>query len=557
MPTFNELGLSPEVLQGVEPLGFTHPTPVQENIIPLVLETPNDIVGLAQTGTGKTAAFGLPLLEQINPHNRNTQVLILAPTRELCMQITADLQNYAAALNELRIVSVYGGASIEKQIKALKKGAHIIAATPGRMLDLLKRKAATIEEIGTVVLDEADEMLNMGFREELDGILENTPAEKRTLLFSATMPKEVEHIAKRYMTNPTRVTIGKQNTGAANVAHQYYVVNPRDRYAALKRLANNTPAIYGIVFCRTRAETKEVAENLISDGYNAEALHGDLSQAQRDKVMKRFRERKLQMLVATDVAARGIDVNDISHVINYNLPDELELYTHRIGRTGRANKSGIAFSIITPREVSKIRRLESFAGKKIEKRQVPNGQEIRHAQVLNLVQEMEQTQVNESQIAPFMESINGKFEGFSKEQLIKHFVSLHFNQFLNDYNDTADLNATEKNRPEKDSKNGKKRNGQTTKNGRKDFERFFINMGKKDGMDPKSLIGVINDHTRDRDIRIGEIDIKGSFSFFEVSKRHSGKVQNALQHNPYKGRPMKIEVAEKQPQGRKNGKRTK
>ncbi|MCK4639238.1 MAG: DEAD/DEAH box helicase, partial [Bacteroidales bacterium] len=346
MLTFNTMGLSPNLLKVIEELGFKKPTPIQEEVIPIFFETENDIVGLAQTGTGKTAAFGLPIIEQIDIKNKSVQALILAPTRELCIQISKDLQIFSKYVEGLRVVPVYGGAHIDTQIKALKKGAHIIAATPGRMLDLINRKAANITNVRTVVLDEADEMLNMGFRDELDKILEKTPDNKRTLLFSATMPREVARIAKNYMNSPVEITIGKQNAGAENIRHIYYQVHARDRYLALKRIADINPDIYGIVFCRTRMETKDVADKLIKDGYNADAIHGDLSQAQRDHVMKRFRERSLQMLVATDVAARGIDVNDISHIINYNLPEELDVYTHRSGRTGRAGKSGVSIAIV-------------------------------------------------------------------------------------------------------------------------------------------------------------------------------------------------------------------
>ncbi len=371
MLTFDALGLSPDLLKGIEELGFTKPTPVQEQVVPVVLETPNDLIGLAQTGTGKTAAFGLPVIQQVDIQNKKVQVLILAPTRELCIQISRDLESFAKYIKGLVVVPVYGGASIDHQISSLRRGAHIITATPGRMLDLINRKAADISGIKTVILDEADEMLNMGFREELDSILENTPSTKRTLLFSATMSKDVARMTGNYLNDPVRITIGKQNAGAENIHHIYYLVHAADRYSALKRIADINPDIYGLVFCRTRMETKDVADKLIRDGYNADALHGDLSQAQRDHVMKRFRERSLQMLVATDVAARGIDVNDISHVINYNLPEELEVYTHRSGRTGRADKSGVAISIVNHREKSRIPQIEKMINRKIEKMPFP------------------------------------------------------------------------------------------------------------------------------------------------------------------------------------------
>ncbi|MCH7658635.1 MAG: DEAD/DEAH box helicase, partial [Bacteroidetes bacterium] len=399
MLTFNLMGLSPNLLKGIEDLGFNKPTPIQEKVIPVFFETENDIIGLAQTGTGKTAAFGLPVIEQIDIRNKSVQALILLPTRELCIQISRDLQNFSKYIKGLKVVPIYGGAHIGTQIKALKKGAHIIAATPGRMLDLINRKAANIANIRTVVLDEADEMLNMGFRDDLDSILEKTGDIKRTLLFSATMPKEVARIAKNYMNSPVEITVGKQNSGAENIRHIYYQVHARDRYLVLKRIADINPDIYGLVFCRTRRETKEVAEKLIKDGYNADAIHGDLSQAQRDHVMKRFRERSLQMLVATDVAARGIDVNDISHIINYNLPEDLDIYTHRSGRTGRAGKSGVSIAIVNYREKNKIPQIEKIIRKNFEKLSVPSGAEICKKQLFKLIDNMENVEVDEAQIA--------------------------------------------------------------------------------------------------------------------------------------------------------------
>ncbi len=424
------MGLSPNLMKGIEELGFKIPTPIQEEIIPIFFEKENDIVGLAQTGTGKTAAFGLPIIEQIDIRNKSVQALILAPTRELCIQISKDLKNYSKYIKGLHVVPVYGGASIDTQIRALKKGAHIIVATPGRMLDLINRKVAKIANVRTVVLDEADEMLNMGFRDDLDSILEKTPGIKRTLLFSATMLKEVARIAKNYMNNPIEITVGTQNAGAENIRHIYYQVHARNRYLVLKRIADINPDIYGIVFCRTRMETKEVADKLIKDGYNADAIHGDLSQSQRDQVMKRFREKSLQMLVATDVAARGIDVNDISHIINYNLPEDNEVYTHRSGRTGRAGKSGISIAIVNYREKNKIPQIEKNIRKNFEKLPVPSGVEICNKQLFKLIDRMEKVVVDEAQIAPFMDIVNKKLEWLSKEQIIKHFVSLEFNRFL-------------------------------------------------------------------------------------------------------------------------------
>ena len=544
MLTFNELGISPNLLKGTEELGFAKPTPIQEKIIPLIDETKDDLVGLAQTGTGKTAAFGLPIIDQTDVGEKSVQALVLAPTRELCIQITNDLQNYSKYMKGLEIVAVYGGANIQTQIKALKKGAHIIVATPGRMLDLINRKAAKISRVRTVVLDEADEMLNMGFREELDAILAKTPDDKRTLLFSATMPKEVSRIAKNYMNNPVQITIGKQNAGAENVRHYYYQVHARDRYLALKRIADYHPDIYGLIFCRTRRETKEVADKLLKDNYNADALHGDLSQSQRDHVMKRFRERSLQMLVATDVAARGIDVDDISHVINYNLPDELEVYTHRSGRTGRMDKSGVSISIVNYKEKSKIPQIEKIIQKKCEKLQVPGGEEICKKQLFHFINRMEHAEVDEDQIAPFMKTVNKKLEWMSKEQIIKHFVSLEFNRLLEYYKGAGDLNekAESKDKPVNKEDTGK-RNGKDQGKGKNGYTRFFINVGKKQGLAPKNIIGMINDQTKDRKIKIGDIEMKDNFSFFEVGTKHTDKVLTSMHNNNYRGKRLKVEVA--------------
>ncbi len=544
MLTFNELGLSPNVLKGIQELGFTNPTPIQEKIIPLIFNSSQDIVGLAQTGTGKTAAFGLPVLERADVADKNVQTLILAPTRELCMQIAKDLQTYARHLPAITIVPVYGGANIDTQIRALKSGAQIIVATPGRMVDLINRKVAKIANVNTVVLDEADEMLNMGFREELDTILEKTPSTKRTLLFSATMSKEVTRISKNYLNDPLQVTMGTQNAGAENVRHVYYLVHAKDRYQALKRIADINPDIYGIVFCRTRRETQEVADKLIKDGYNSDALHGDLSQAQRDHVMNRFRNRTLQMLVATDVAARGIDVNDITHVINYNLPDDNEVYTHRSGRTGRAQKHGISISLVNYREKSRIPQIEKIIQKKCERLPVPTGAEICQKQLFKLIDKMEHVSVDEDQIAPFMDTVNKKLEWLSKEEIIKHFVSLEFNRFLEYYKNAPDLNAGDKGKNEKVAGRSKP-NSREAKTPRPagNYARFFISLGKKDGIDPKRIIGMVNDQTQKRDIAIGNIDIKGNFSFFEIEEKNATKVLGAFQGLKHKGKPVAVQIA--------------
>ncbi len=554
MLSFQEMGLSPEVIEAVEELGFETPTPIQEKVIPLFFENDKDIVGLAQTGTGKTAAFGLPIIETIAKKNKSVQALILAPTRELCIQISRDLEDFARYKKSVKIVAVYGGASMETQIRSLRKGANIVVATPGRMLDLLNRGAANITKLQVAVLDEADEMLNMGFRDELDGILQTTPENKRTLLFSATMPKEVARIAKNYMHEPVKITIGKQNSGAENVNHIFYQVHAKDRYLALKRIADYNPDIYGIVFCRTRTETKEVADKLIKDGYNADALHGDLSQSQRDYVMKKFREKSLQMLVATDVAARGIDVNDISHVINYNLPDELEIYTHRSGRTGRAGKSGISIAIVNFRERNRIPQIEKIIGKKFEQKLVPTGDEICKRQLFNLIDRMEKVRVDESQIEPFMEKVNKKLEWLSKEEIIKHFVSLEFNRFLDYYKDAPDLNINARKSAKGSSDSGRgQRKGRAGKYD-DNFTRLFLNLGRKDGLEAKNIIGLVNDKTNNRDINIGDIDIKDNFTFFEVSQDFADDVLKAFNKGSYKGREIRIEPAEKS--GRQGGRKS-
>ncbi len=549
MLSFQDMGLSPEIIEAVEELGFENPTPIQEKVIPLFFEGKNDIVGLAQTGTGKTAAFGLPIIEEIEAKNKSVQALILAPTRELCIQISRDLQDFARYKKSAKIVAVYGGASIETQIRALRKGANIIVATPGRMLDLLNRGTANISKIKIAVLDEADEMLNMGFRDELDGILQSSPEEKRTLLFSATMPKEVARISKSYMHDPVKITIGKQNAGAEKVNHIFYQVHAKERYLALKRIMDYNPDIYGIVFCRTRTETKEVADKLIKDGYNADALHGDLSQAQRDQVMKKFREKSLQMLVATDVAARGIDVNDISHVINYNLPDELEIYTHRSGRTGRAGKSGVSIAIVNFREKNRIPLIERIIGKKFTQLPVPTGDEICKRQLFHLIDRMEKVEVDENQIAPFMEKVNKKLEWLSKEEIIKHFVSLEFNRFLEYYKNAPDLNISAKS--SRGSSKGRNENSFGEKNERRtnkfddNFTRFFLNLGRKEGLEPRNIIGLVNDKTNNRDINIGDIDIRENFTFFEVSSDFAEDVLNSFNGGSYKGRKIRLETAEK------------
>ncbi|MBM3420900.1 MAG: DEAD/DEAH box helicase, partial [Bacteroidetes bacterium] len=437
---FSQMELSPELLRAVGELGFSVPTPIQNKVIPVLLEDRCDIIGLAQTGTGKTAAFGLPALQNINLGSSHPQLLVLSPTRELCMQITRDLESYGQYLKGLTIVAVYGGASIDKQIGVLKRGAHIVVATPGRIHDLIRRNRIDLSRIETLVLDEADEMLKMGFREDLDAILAQTPAGKNTLLFSATMSPEINRIARTYMHDPVEITVGTKNAGAENVSHIFHMVTAKNRYNALKRVVDFFPDIYGIVFCRTRQETKEVAASLMSDGYNAEALHGDLSQAQRDYVMQKFREKNLSVLVATDVAARGLDVNDLTHIINYNLPDDNEVYTHRTGRTGRAGKEGAAISIINLKERGRIAQIERVIKKKIEQKPVPGGTEICERQLFNMVERMRNSEVNHHSINPYMEKVFGLLGDLSKEEIVKRFVSVEFNRFLDYYKNAPDLN---------------------------------------------------------------------------------------------------------------------
>jgi ATP-dependent RNA helicase DeaD len=542
MHSFEALGLVPELLKSVKDLGFTNPTPIQEKTIPAILNQDNDLVGLAQTGTGKTAGFGLPIQQQIDTGLKDVQALVLSPTRELAIQITRDLESYSTYLPHIRCAAVYGGADISKQIRTLKEHPQIVVGTPGRILDLINRKVLKVKNIRWLVLDEADEMLNMGFKEELDKILETTPSDKRTFLFSATMPKEVQRIAKNYMQASEEISVGQRNSGADTVRHQFYMVHAKDRYEALKRIADINPAIYGIVFCRTRQETKEVAEKLKNDGYNADALHGDLSQPQRDYVMNGFRKKHMQMLVATDVAARGLDVNDLTHVINYKLPDELEVYIHRSGRTGRAGKSGTSLSIIHTREVNKIRSLEKLTNKKFTKTDVPTGREICEKQLFNLIDRMENIEVDEAQIGGYMDVIYKKLEWLSREDLIKRFVSVEFNRFLNYYKNAGDLNVKE----ERQRKTHKEITKATS------FSRFFINIGSKNKLTPPQMIGLINDYTKRRSIEIGKIDILKNFAFFEVDSKHEQDVIRGFRNASFKGINLQVDISKPDPKKGRN-----
>lgn len=531
MNAFQKLGLEERILQAVQDLGFEKPSEIQLKAIPELLESERDLVALAQTGTGKTAAFGFPMLQKIDVDSRTTQGLILSPTRELCLQITNELKLYGKYYKGLNVTAIYGGASITEQAKQVKRGAQIIVATPGRMKDMISRRLVDISKIEYSVLDEADEMLNMGFYEDITSILSHTPVEKSTWLFSATMPKEVSVIAKKFMHDPIEITVGTKNQGATNVSHEYYLVNSRDRYLALKRLADANPDIFSVVFCRTKRDTQKVAEKLIEDGYNAGALHGDLSQNQRDLVMKSFRNKQIQMLVATDVAARGIDVDDITHVINYQLPDEIETYTHRSGRTGRAGKTGVSMVIISKSEFRKIKSIERIIKKQFEQKEIPDGMEICQVQLMSLANKMHDTEINH-EIDPYLNEINALFEDTSKDELIKKFFSVEFTRFYNYYKKAKDLNVEAAHSSEKD--------------GKKDSEsaRYFINVGRKDGFDwmkLKDFLKAVLELGRDD---VFKVDVKDSFSFFNTEKDQTEKVLEFFTEFKHNGRFINVEITE-------------
>jgi len=534
MLKFEEAGLRSDILDAIKAIGFEEPTPIQAKTIPHLLSSDRDLIGLAQTGTGKTAAFGLPLIQLTDVKNREVQSLVLCPTRELCMQIAKDLGNFSKQSKGIKVLPVYGGANILNQIRELKSNPQIVVGTPGRVLDLVKRGKLKLQSIRRVVLDEADEMLNMGFKEDLDAILSTTPEDKQALLFSATMPKEVQSIARNFMSDAVEISVGNKNAGTEQVEHHYYIVRQKDKFAAVRRLLDINPGIYGIVFCRTRHETKELADHLMQDGYKADALHGDLSQAQRDHVMTRFRMHHIQLLIATDVAARGLDVNDLTHVINYNLPDDLEAYIHRSGRTGRAGKKGISLAIIQPREAYRIKELERRAKIKFSQKQIPTGEEICEKQLFKLIDKVEHTEINEDQIERYLTAIYDKFSWMSREELIKRFVSVEFNRFLDDYKEAGDLNAN----AEQDRK-AKKRNKDI------EFSRFHINLGKKNNITPGDLIHLINKNTRSYNIQIGRIDLMKKFSFFEVDAKYRKEVINGFRGIDLNG--VEVIVAEAKP----------
>ncbi|NOR28266.1 MAG: DEAD/DEAH box helicase [Lutibacter sp.] len=550
MTTFKDLGLNDNIIKALTDLGYENPTEIQEKAIPQVIASKEDLKAFAQTGTGKTAAFSLPILEQIDTQSKDTQAIILSPTRELALQIAKNIEEFSKHIKGFNVTAVYGGASIDDQIRKLRKGMHIVVGTPGRTVDLINRKQLKLNNVQWLVLDEADEMLNMGFKDELDKILAVTPKEKQTLLFSATFPREVESIAKNYMHKPVEITSGEKNKGSDQVSHQYYVVSERNRYNALKRIADVNPDIYSIIFCRTRRETQEVADKLIKDGYNADALHGDLSQAQRDSVMGKFRKKVLQILVATDVAARGLDVTDLTHVINHKLPDQIESYTHRSGRTGRAGKEGISIAIVTGREKGKLRPIERMIGKQFVSTPVPTGKEICQNQLLKLIDKVHDIKVNEKEIVDFLPSIYEKLEGLDREELIKRFVSLEFNTFLSYYQNAPDLNDSDQMRGRDSDSRGKRRDDEN-------MSRFFINIGRKDNLNPARLIGLINDQKIAKNIEIGQIEILDTFSFFELDKNYKDETISSFKANDvdFEGRNVNVEITEKKRSGRSGGRR--
>ena len=549
MTNFEELGVRDDLLRGIKDMGFESPMPVQEKVIPLLLNGDHDLVALAQTGTGKTAAFGLPLIQRIDLDKKVPQALILAPTRELCLQIAGDLSDFSKYISDLDILPVYGGSSIESQIRALRKGVQIIVATPGRLIDLINRGVVKLNDVHTVVLDEADEMLNMGFVDSINDILSHVPQDRKMLLFSATMPAEVAKIAKNYMHDPEEIVIGTRNEGAKNVRHIYYMVNARDKYLALKRIADNTPNIYAIIFCRTRRDTQEIADKLIQDGYNADALHGDLSQQQRDIVMKKFHDRVIKLLVATDVAARGLDVDDLTHVINYGLPDDTAVYTHRSGRTGRAGKAGVSIAIIHSREKGKLREIERIIGKKFERKDVPTPEHIIEKQLYNLADRIERVEVNEDEIAKYLPGVMKKLSWLSTEDLLKRVLSMEFNRLLDYYKDAPKIDfidekpEREKKHKEKDSgpRSDKEKDRRTAERG---MARIYVNVGKADGFYAGNLIDILNKNLPGKRVDVGRIDLLPYYSLFDVRKADASRVVTALKGLDFFGKRLYSEIAD-------------
>ena len=551
MNKFEQLGLSESLQRAIIDLGFENPTEVQEKAIPMLLEKDIDLVALAQTGTGKTAAFGFPLIQKIDASNRNTQALILSPTRELCLQITNEIKNYSKYEKGINVVAVYGGASITEQARDIKRGAQIIVATPGRMQDMINRGLVNITQINYCVLDEADEMLNMGFYEDIVNILSTTPDEKSTWLFSATMPAEVARIAKQFMHDPQEITVGTKNSGSATVSHEFYLVNARDRYEALKRLADANPDIFSVVFCRTKRDTQAVAEKLIEDGYSAAALHGDLSQAQRDGVMKSFRGRQIQMLVATDVAARGIDVDSITHVVNYQLPDEIETYNHRSGRTGRAGKLGTSIVIVTKSELRKISSIERIIKQKFEEKTIPSGIEICEIQLLHLATKIKDTEVDH-EIDNYLPAINQVLDGLSKEELIKKMVSVEFNRFIAYYKKNRDISnqSSGSDRRERDDRDGAPR-----ENNNNGATRYFVNIGSRDNFDWMQLKDYLKETLDLGRDDVFKVDVKEGFSFFNTDPEHTDKVMEILNNATLEGRRINVEISKNDGGGSSSGRR--
>ena len=545
LKTFEELGVAPDIIRAISEMGYESPMPVQEEVIPYLLGNDNEVIALAQTGTGKTAAFGLPILQRIEVSNVQPQAVVLCPTRELCLQIADDLNDYSKYIEELKVLPVYGGSSIESQIKSLRRGVHIVVATPGRLIDLINRKTVNLDQVRNVILDEADEMLNMGFSESIDEILSFVPENRNMLLFSATMPNGIANITKKYMRSPKEIVIGRKNEGTKNVKHIFYMVHAKDKYLVLKRLADYNPNIYGIIFCRTRKETQEIADLLIKDGYNADSLHGDLSQQQRDYVMHRFRVKNIQLLVATDVAARGLDVDELTHVVNYGLPDDVESYTHRSGRTGRAGRTGTSIAIIHTKEKSKIREIEKILNRSFEQGEVPSGKQICEKQLFNLVDQIEKVKVNEDEIGSLMPSIYRKLDWLDKEDIIKRVISLEFNRLIDYYQGAGDIEVPQE-RGQRFEK-GERRGDGSGRKSEKGFTRLFINLGKTDGVRPPDIIGLVNDYIPGKKVEIGRIDLLKNFSFFEVRDADGSRVVKALRNVKFLGRNVSVEVAQEAP----------
>ena len=544
MKTFEELGVSEEIRRAIEEMGYAYPMPVQEEVIPYLLENGHDVVALAQTGTGKTAAFGLPLIQKTDVGDNRPQSLILCPTRELCLQIAGDLNDYSKYVDGLKVLPVYGGSSIESQVRSLKKGVHIIVATPGRLLDLMKRRTVSLATVTNVVMDEADEMLNMGFSEDINAILSEVPQERNTLLFSATMSDEIARISKNYLHDAREITIGRRNEGTANVRHVVYMVHAKDKYETLKRIVDYNPKIYGIIFCRTKRETQEIADKLMQEGYNADSLHGDLSQAQRDLVMQKFRIRNLQLLVATDVAARGLDVDDLTHIINYGLPDDTESYTHRSGRTGRAGKTGTSVAIVNLKERGKIRAIEKAIGKQFEKGEVPTAWQICKKQLFKVIDDLEKVKVNEEEINEFMPEIYRKLDWLGKEDLIKRVVSHEFNRFFEYYRDKDEIETVSDSKKEQRAREENK----GPRKAEAGYVRMHINLGKIDRFNLRGLMAMLNDNTRRR-VDVGRVDLMKKFSFFEVEEKEAGNVLKAFRGLTWNGRRVVVEVAQETPGG--------